>query len=82
MFGMITVSIEVRIVNVFVFISIWVRLNKTRLSGIVQYFSGNKVTPTPLLKSEGVRAPNELSKWHRKQLQLSRISISYKLSQD
>ena len=57
-FGMITISSDKRIVNIFVFV-IWVRLNNTcafRLC-VVFFFSGNRVTALlpPTLTSEGAR---------------------------
>ena len=56
-FGIITVSLGVRIVNVFVFTAIWVRLYpdfNTHAFGHCVIFSGKKVTaPSP--KSEGAR---------------------------
>ena len=52
---MIIRSLDVRIVNVFVSTAIRVRLYNTCFSGIVFFFSGNKVTATP--KSKGARTP-------------------------
>ena len=41
---MIIVSLDVRIVNVFVFTAIWVRLYNTLFRALCNFFSGNKVT--------------------------------------
>ena len=50
-FGMITVLLDVRIVNVFVFTAIRVPLNNTRVFGRrVNSFSANKVTAPKVLR--------------------------------
>ena len=57
-FGIIAVSLDVGILNIFVFHAIWVRLHldfNTLAFGHCVKFSSKKVTPPP--KSEGTRTP-------------------------
>ena len=51
-FGMLIITLNVRIVNISVFTAILVRLNNTHAFGHLVIFSDNKVTP-PTPKSEG-----------------------------